>query len=213
MDNNVLIEEIKKKDLDVEKLASIVIDDKTLRDKVVTYATTSKDIMLYYHSYYIISNASKRIPHLFYNYWDDFEALLDDNNSYKRDIGMTIMANLVSVDVDNKFERIFDKYISLINDKKFMTAECCINNLKTILISKEEFIYKVVNTLLRIDKITSYTIKQTELLKSIVLEVFSIVYYKVDNKSEIDKFIDECLTSISPKTRKTAKKIKETLKD
>ncbi|OEH93381.1 hypothetical protein [Bacillus solimangrovi] len=202
-----LIDEIKRKDLDIEKIAEWLIQDSDRRNEVVKQLMTNKDIMVYYHSYYVLSRASEINPQLFYVYWDDFVALLSDNNSYKRDIGMTLIANLIVVDTDRKFDNIFEKYISLINDVKFMTAQCCVKNLKKIVNQREDMITGVVEILLQIDDVVSYPEKQKELLKYDVLDVLQSVYNKVDSKSEITLFIKNCLGSISPKTKKMAKKM------
>lgn len=205
MTSLTLQEEIKQKDVDIEKLSHIILYDEYMRDSVVTYAVDSQEIMLYYNSYYIVDDASQKSPMHFYEYWDQFAALLYDENSYKRDIGMTIIANLTPVDEENKFDDLYNQYISLINDKKFMTAECCINNLAKILPHKKHLIDTTVETLLQIENKTTYTDKQTAVLKSNVIEVFTAVFEQSKYQSEILVFISGCLDSISPKTRKTAK--------
>lgn len=202
-----LLDEIKKKDVDIEIIAKKIIKDTGCRNEVVKQLMTNKDIMVYYHSYYILSRASEINPQLFYMYWDDFVTLLDNNNSYKRDIGMTMIANLIIVDIDKKFDNIFDEYINCINDEKFMIAQCCVKNLKRIIQQREDLIGEVVQILLRIDDITSYPQKQKELLKYDVLDIFDIVYEKVEDRNNIQLFIENCLESISPKTRKMAKKL------
>lgn len=209
MEDNCLIDEIKKKDLDIEGLAKRAIEDKKSRDQVVYHLIADKNIMIYYHCYYILSYASEINPKLFYKYWDDFVSLLNHNNSYHRDIGMTLIANLVSVDTDGKFDNIFDKYISHINDKKFMTSQCCIKSLKKIAQERKDLIDAIVSVLLQIDDRTSYFKKQKELLKYGVLDIFQIVYNRSNHKNEIKLFIENCIESISPKTRNMAKKLKK----
>lgn len=205
-----LIEQIKKKDIDIEYFAKTILDDEDCRNEVIHYLLTNRDIMVYYHSYYIVSFASEIKPQLFYVYWDDFISLLSHKNSYHRDIGMTLIANLVSVDSDNKFDNIFNEYITHINDEKFMTAQCCIKNLKKIIQYRQDLIGKVVGILLEIDDITSYPEKQKELFKYGILDIFDMIYdkVKVEYKSKINFFIEDCLKSISPKTKKIAEKLR-----
>jgi len=62
--------------------------------------------MVYYHSYYIIARASEISPELFYEYWDDFATLLNHENSYHRDFGLSLIANLTKIDKINKFSNI-----------------------------------------------------------------------------------------------------------
>ncbi|GAA0180140.1 hypothetical protein SH2C18_28860 [Clostridium sediminicola] len=212
MTYNSLIDEIKRKDLDIERLARRIIDNKGYRNEVVNYLMFNKNIMVYYHSYYVLSRASEIRPQLFYEYWNDFVELLGNKNSYKRDIGMILIANLITVDEERKFDNIFDKYIEHINDEKFMTAQCCVRNLKKIIQQREDLIDKIVSILLKIEDRTSYPKKQMELLKYDILDIFKIVYDKAQDKDEIKLFIKNCLESISPKTKKMAKEIFKNLK-
>ncbi|GMQ58728.1 hypothetical protein AN1V17_31230 [Vallitalea sediminicola] len=207
MIDNKFIEEIKKKDLDISALAKKTIDDKEYRDMVVLYLMTYKEIMVYYHSYYILAYASEIKPELFYEYWDDFASLLSHKNSYHRDIGMILIGNLIAVDTNNKLEDVFDEYIKCIDDEKFMTAQCCVRNLKKIVKYREDMIGKIGNMVLHIEDITSYTKKQTELLKYDILDLLDSIYDKAQDKTEINLFINDCIESISPKTKKMAKKL------
>lgn len=207
MTYNSLIDEIKRKDLDIQRLAKRIIDNKGYRNEVVNYLMFNKNIMVYYHSYYVLSRASEIKPQLFYEYWNDFVELLGNKNSYKRDIGMILIANLITVDGERKFDNIFDKYIEHINDEKFMTAQCCVRNLKKIIQQRKDLIDNIVSILLKIQDTTSYPKKQKELLKYDILDIFKIVYDKAQDKDEIKLFIKNCLESISPKTKKMAKEI------
>lgn len=207
MKYETLIDEIKRKDVDIEKNAQRIISDIGCRNELVNQLMTSKDIMVYYHSYYVVSRASEIKPQIFYTYWDSFVSLLSNNNSYKRDIGMTLIANLISVDEERKLDNIFNEYIKCINDEKFMTAQCCVKNLKKIVQQRADIIDKVVQILLQIDDITSYPQRQKELLKYDVLAIFESVNAKADDKNNIQIFVEKCLGSISPKTKKMAKKL------
>lgn len=211
MIDNTFIEEIKIKDLDIAAIADKIIADKEYRDRVVLYLMTYKEIMVYYNSYYVLAHASEIKPELFYEYWDEFASLLNHKNSYHRDIGMTLIANLTAVDVNNRFDIIFDEYVKCIDDEKFMTAQCCVRNLKKVLKHREDLIEKISEMVLNIEHITSYSEKQTELLKYDILEIFDSIYDKVavDHKSRIDIFIRDCMDSISPKTKKMAKRLKK----
>ncbi len=201
--SNSLINEIKQKDLDVEKIAERIIHDEKSRNEVVNLIN-HQHIMVYYHSYYVLSRASELRPQLFYVYWEEFVSLLYNKNSYKRDIGMTLIANLITEDVENKFDDIYDSYTQCIHDEKFMTAQCCVKNLKKIVLHREDLIDKVVQLLLCIESIVPYKQKQKELLKYDILGLFQGVYDKAYDKDKMQFFINSCVNSISPKTRKLA---------
>ncbi len=105
-----LVSKIADKNFNKDEFVEIVINDKASRDEIVNQMLNNKDIMIYYHSYYVISRASELEPELFYRYWDSFVSLLDHDNSYHRDFGLDLIANLSEVDIDNKFLSISNEY-------------------------------------------------------------------------------------------------------
>lgn len=203
---NNLISEISDKNVNIDKFAQNIIEDSKLRDEIVNLMLINPKIMIYYHSYYIIAKASEIRPELFYNYWDDFASLLNHKNSYHRDFGLTLIANLTAVDTENKFKVIFDDYLKHINDEKFMTAEHCIKNTAKIMANKEEYKEDIINILLDIDNKCDFPPKQNALMKSGIIEIFDLFYGEITPKDNINEFIKGQLNSISPKTKKTAKK-------
>ncbi|RQD74472.1 MAG: hypothetical protein D5R97_07800 [Candidatus Syntrophonatronum acetioxidans] len=198
------IKEIAKKEFDRDYFVERVIQEKEVRDLVIHEMLNNEDIMVYYHCYYVIEEASKKRPELFYSYWDQFRSLLDHKNSYLRNMGLTIMATLTPVDDQDRFSEVFEKYMTLMNDEKFMTAQCCIKNLKKIIKQKGHLEEDILEALLDIDSLCSYPHKQKELLKGDILEVFDQVYQGCKRKSEIKVLLKKALSSVSPKTRKRA---------
>ncbi len=204
MDNKSLIDSIADKNVNISAYVEKVIHNEKIRVQVIDNLLNNKDIMVYYHCYYIVSRASEEKPSLFYKYWDDFVKLLDHNNSYHRDIGLTLIANLTQVDNNDYFSNVYEKYIEHINDLKFMTAECFVKNLKKIVVHKSEYVDQIIKLILNIEVNCSYPTRQKELLKSSVIEVLELVYESTSSKDEIEKFVKLSLNSSSPKTRKVA---------
>ena len=203
--NDHLIAEIADKNVDVDKFAKIVTNDNKLRDEIIYLMMNDPNIMVYYHSYYVVSKASEIRPELFYGYWNDFASLLQHKNSYHRNFGLTLIANLTEVDREDKFSKIFDDYFKCIDDVKFMTAEHCIQNIKKILVNKEELREDIINILLDVDEVCNFPQKQKALLKSEIIKVFDGSYKKIENKEKLNEFVKAEIGSISPKTRKLAR--------
>ena len=206
MDHKDLISEISDKNVDVDKFAEIVIQEESIRQKIIDQMLNNKHIMAYYHSYNILAKASELNPGLFYRYWDDFASLLNHENSYHRDFGLTLIANLTKVDSENKFSSVFDDYFKCINDAKFMTARHCIQNISKILANKGELKEDILNILLNIDELCNFSEKQKALIKSDVIDVIDKFYMEMNNKEMINKFVKVEIDSISPKTKKRARK-------
>ncbi len=200
-----LISQISDKNVDIDKFAEIVINKESIRHEIISQMLNNEYIMIYYHSYYILAKASELKPELFYKYWDDFASLLNYTNSYHRDFGLTLIANLTKVDKENKFLSIFEDYFKCINDAKFMTARHCIQNTSQILTNKSELKENILNMLLNIDKLCDFSRKQKALLKSDIIEVFDKFYSQMTDKEIVNNFVMSELDSISPKTKKRAK--------
>lgn len=201
-----LILEISDKNFNKEKFVERIIEDSKIRDEIVQLMLNHPKIMVYHHSYSIISQASQMRPELFYQYWDDFALILDHPNSYHRDFGLVLLANLTPADKNNKFSDVFTDYYSHINDEKFMTARKCVQNTAKILESKGELTDNITDILLDVDERCDFSLKQKALLKSDIIELFYKFYEQINYKEQVNEFVKDELDSISPKTRKMAKK-------
>ncbi|MFX0200367.1 MAG: hypothetical protein ACFFCW_29975 [Candidatus Hodarchaeota archaeon] len=65
---------------------------------------------------------SEEQPEILYPKYDYLANLLDSDNHYQPNISINILANLAVIDVENKFEKIFDKYFSNIDRNRTMAA-------------------------------------------------------------------------------------------
>jgi len=207
MNLNQMIDKIAQKDFVVDEFIPTAISDKCARDEMVKQMVSNPDIMVYYHCYYIVSKASQENPELFYRYWEDFVKLLNHKNSYHRNFALDIIGNLTKVDVDNRFSDIEDAYFGLIDDSKFMTGNCCVQNLVKIHRHKVELRERIVELLLDIEDHCSYTEKQKALLKCDVLEIFDDIYEDSPEVDRINEFIRTQTDSISLKTRNKAREL------
>lgn len=207
MKKSIILKEISQKDFDRDYFVKLINSDSNIRDFIINELLSNTNIMIYYHCYDVVSDASKKAPSLYYKYWDKFIKLLDHDNSYHRSFGLTLVANLVQVDEEDRLSLIWSRYLEHINDEKFMTGECCINNIRIILKTRVDIIDKVVNLLLNLEEICHYTEKQIALLEYSVLNIFDDVFFKSNYMDEIVCYIKKRTSSISPKTRKKAKQL------
>jgi hypothetical protein len=202
-----LIQEISVKDVDVDRFVQLAIDNDRIRDEIVHQMVSHPHIMVYYHCYYVVDKASREKPELFYPYWDSVASLLDHENSYHRDFALTIIANLTQVDQEDLFSEVFDDYFGHIDDDKFMTGQCCVQNSVKILVNRPGLRDRIVALLLGVDNLCAHTEKQKALLRCDVLEVLDSVYEEVGDRNGVDEFIRSNVSSISPKARRKAKEL------
>lgn len=207
MNPDALIEAISVKEVDVDKFVQLALSDVRARDEIVKQMVTHPHIMVYYHCYYVVDKASWQRPDLFYPYWTEIAALLKHPNSYHRDFALAVIANLTQVDQDDLFAGIYDDYFAHVNDDKFMTGQCCIQNSVKIFRHKPGLRERIIALLLDVDQQCAYTEKQKAVLRADILDVFDEVYEQVRDKTGVNAFIQKSISSISPKTRRKAKEL------
>jgi hypothetical protein len=198
---------ISNPEFDLEEFVRLAIDDGQLRDEIVHQMLTHRHIMVYYHCGEVVAKACQDRPDLFYPYWKDIVTLISHPNSYHRDFGLNILANLTQIDHENRFAGVFDDYFEHLNDLKFMTAVKCVQSSQKIIQYKLALRYRIINLLLAIDRHCDYPEKQKALMKCDVLEILDAVYQEASQKTEIDSFIKAQVNSLSPKTKKKAKEL------
>lgn len=202
-----MLNNIKEKNVDINYYAQKIIKDSKLRKDIINEMLTNDNIMVYYNCYYIINKSSNLKPELFYEYWDVFASLLKHKNSYHRNFGLTLFPNLLLVDKNNYFDLILEDYLSLINDKKYMSAQCLVKNLLRVVKLRPDLVTRIIQLILSIDEISKYKEKQTELLKFDILQIIEYLYKDNNINHNLDRFIISSSFSLSPKTRKKAKEI------
>lgn len=207
MNVETIASELSRKEFGLDDWVEQTLNNRVIRETIVNLTLNDPNIMVYYHGYYILSRATEIKPRPFYEFWKGFEELLGHKNSYHRDIGLNILANLSGVDEQDCFDDVFEDYFRHLYDEKFMTACCCIENVKVVLSHRSDYTSRVVPILLEHRKHSPYPEKQEALMESDILEVFEQVYASYPEKEQIKAFIVRACDSISPKTRKYAKRL------
>lgn len=86
-----------------------------------------------------------------YCYMDKLADMLDNDNSYIRSRGLTLIAYNAKWDKDCKIDEIIDKYLSHIEDVKPITARQCIKLLPMIAKNKPDLKEDIVSALQKAD--------------------------------------------------------------
>lgn len=82
-----------------------------------------------------------------YPYMDRLSSMLDNDNSYIRTRGLTLIAYNAKWDEDYKIDEIIDKYLQHITDVKPITARQCIKLLPIIAKHKPELRNDIISAL------------------------------------------------------------------
>jgi hypothetical protein len=198
-----MLAELNDKNADIEIIAGQAINDGELLAELLE-GLKSKNETYRYNCYKVIYSISRTHGEVLYPFWDTFAKSLGSANSYHKMAAVHLLANLTAVDKENRFEKIFDKYYSLLDDKSMVVAYYVANVSGKIVKSKPELQKAITSKLLGIDK-THHQPGRKELIKTGVIEAFNEYVEKSDDKEIIIDFVRQQLTSESSKTRKTAK--------
>jgi hypothetical protein len=185
-------------DLEIAKKA---IKDKKLLSELLEGILSDKDEVRY-PSFKALLIISEENPEILYPKWDFFASLINSDNSYKKLITIRLIANLTKVDIENKFDKIFDQYYSILDEDKTMTAGHLASNSGKIAKAKPKLQSRITDRLLNID--STHKGKQKELIKAYAIEAFDEYYKESLDKKKIIEFVKKQLKSKSPKTRKKA---------
>jgi len=131
----------------LDEVAESITEDTQL--ELLFDGLTSKDNNYRYNCFLLLEKITSKKVSWIYDKWDFLAGLLDSLNSYHRNIGLVLLANLSYSDTENRVESIIDKYLSHFNDEKFITARQCIQNVWKIAVNKPALKDKIVNYLKR----------------------------------------------------------------
>ena len=192
-----------KWEVTAKRLAKKAVNDKRLLAELFQ-GPLSKNDETRYTSFKALMFMCEEHPELLYPEWDRFVQLLYSDNAYQRYIAVYLIASLTTVDTDNRFEKLFDKYYSLLDDKSVIPAAHLAGSSGKIAKAKPKLQSKITDKLLSIDE-THHNPSRRELIKSYIIEAFGDYFDEAEDKKRILEFVKRQLKSESPKTRKKAK--------
>jgi len=197
-----MIPEMNEKELDIEAVAEKALANHKLLSEILD-GLTSKQETFRYNCHKVLMHISQINGEVLYPEWDYFVQFLDSDNSYRKMSAVLIIARLTIVDNENRFERIVDKYFSLLDDKSMIVAIYVASSSGMIVRAKPQLEREITNRLLDIDK-THHTEGRKPLIKAGAIEAFDQYFTEASDKGRIIAFVREQQTCDSPKTRKAA---------
>lgn len=188
-----LIENLSLKDIRVRDYITLVFNDADFRQYIINELLNNSYIMVYYNCHLILVEATEGKPHIFYEYWNSFVSLLDHKNSYHRNYALIIISNLLLADSENRFDKIFDRYFSLLHDEKFLTRRYCLQCSAKIINCKPVYANQIFNLLL--DFVDNY--KGTEKQRNLLIKDLRYIYCLLSPDHDIDENIETRVERLS----------------
>jgi hypothetical protein len=197
--------DLTNKNVDIAEVAKVALMNKDFLSELIEHLKSKKETIRY-NSSKALNLISHENPDILYPYWDFFFSLLDGENTYWKCSGIPIIANLTRIDSENKFEKMFEKYYSLLDDKKsFIPAAYLARSSGTIARAKPNLRAKITQRLLKIDE-TPHHPERRDLVKSDIIQAFDEYFKEAEDKKKIIEFVKKQLECDSQKTRKMAAK-------
>jgi hypothetical protein len=135
----------------------------------------------------VLVDLSAKYPEKLYPHMDKFTALLDSKHRILTWNAMAAIANLCSVDKDQKFDAIFNKYFGFLNNEYLVTVANVVSNSGKIAAAKPYLIPKITGELCKVENIST-TPHLTEECKRVIaektVEAFNQFYNKMSAKDK-----------------------------
>jgi hypothetical protein len=160
----------------------------------------------------VLTDLSEEHPEKVYSHFDFFVNLLDSKYRILTWNALAIIANLTRVDTDNKFDAIFDRYYSFLDDDYMVTVANVVGNSGKIALAKPYLIPKITDELLKVQNIST-TPHLTEECRRVIaqhaIKAFDLFFDRIDKKQQVISFVKTCLDSPRKKLRTVAEKFLE----
>jgi hypothetical protein len=174
----------------------------------VLEGTSSSSAAVRYGCGSVLVDLSEKHPDKLYPYMDSFIGLLDSKYRILTWNAMAIVANLSKVDVDRKFDAIFNKYYNYLGDEYMVTVSNVVGNSAKIALAKPCLAQKITTELLKVQDLR-ITPHLTEECKLVITEQAIRTFYKffdhIEDKEQVLAFAQKYLTSPRTSLREEAR--------
>jgi len=158
----------------------------------------------------VLMDLSEDHPELLYPEFDFFVKLLDSKYRILTWTAFAVIANLTTVDVDKKFDAVFDKYYSFLDVEYMVTVANLVGNSGKIANAKPYLVPKITEELLKVQNLST-TPHLTEECKKVIaqsaISSFDLFFDKIGpQKEQVIIFVKSHRGSSRKKLRITAEK-------
>lgn len=158
---------------------------------------------LRYNAFKILLPYSEVSPGKLYSAWDTLVKILNKDEVSNKYVAIPLIANLVSIDKENKFDQIFDIFYDLLNHESPVVSPHIAGQSGKIIKAKPYLQEKILEELFSTDEKSAC--RQKELLKSYVIDALDVCFDVIKDKEKALHFAENQIASESPKTKKRAK--------
>jgi hypothetical protein len=140
----------------------------------------------------VLMDLSEEHPEKLYPHFDFFVNLLDSKYRILTWTALAIIANLTQVDADKKFDAIFGKYYSFLDNDYMVTVANVVGNSGKIAHAKPYLIPKITDELLKVQDISTGP-HLTEECKRVIaqhaIKTLDLFFDRIDQKERVISFV------------------------
>lgn len=157
----------------------------------------------------VLIDLSKEHPEKLYQHFDFFVNLLDSKYRILSWNALTIIANLTRVDIENKFDAIFNKYYSFLDNEYMITVTNVVSNSGKIALAKPYLAPEITGELLKVQNLST-TPHLSEECKRVIAQqtitTFDEFFDNINKKEQVLSFVNLHINSPRKKLKTRAEK-------
>ena len=201
-----LLQKVGRKEITKAQLLQKVEADFGLLPQVLDGTSSSKATVRYTCGN-VLMDLSEKHPKKLYPYIERFIGLLDSEYRILTWNAMAIIANITAVDVDLKFDAIFDKYYSNLGNEYMVTVANVVGNSAKIAENKPYLADRIIEELLKVQnlKVTPHLTEECKLvIAEQAIRTFNTIINYTENKKPLFAFAQKFADSPRISLRKEA---------
>jgi hypothetical protein len=202
--NTKLLQKLEDKIITKEQLFKKVKQNDDIIPEILSGISSPKPAIRYGCGK-ILMDLSEEKPEKLYPYKDFFINLLESKYRILTWNAIIIIANLTKVDTENKFDSIFEKYYSFLDNEYMVTVANIVDSSGKIALAKPYLTQKITKKLLNVENISTTPHLSDECKRVIIehtIKSFDLFFPQVEQKDKVILFVNKHLNS-SRKTLKT----------
>jgi len=205
MRESTIIHEIAEKGSDIGKLAERVVEAPGLLTEIFEGLNSTK-ARERYGCEKTLRIISQKKPEILYPRFDSFVQMLDRENNLLKWGAIITIANLASVDTENRIERVFNKYFSPIPGPIMITAANVIRGAAKIALAKPGLTERITKEILKVEKAQYRTPECRNIALGHAINSFDQFFHQIKDKDPVIKLIKKQRKNSRDAVRKKAEK-------
>jgi len=201
---NVMLD-LERGEMEAEDIAEKVVNNPDLLPELFA-GISSTNPKVKFGSAKTLRVVSEKDPKTIYSQMGFFENLLDSENTILKWIAIDIIANLTSVDTQDRFSRMFKKFYSLLDEGNLITAAHVVDGSGKIALAKPELQDRITKELLRVKEIPLPTEECRNILIGKVIKAFEAYCDKAKDRNQMVSFAEQQLNNPRNATKAKAEK-------